>query len=38
MDKYKHVPSIINVWTINGDPMFYGNGEWRNWPNNENLT
>ena len=23
----RHVPSMINVWTINGEPKLYGNGE-----------
>ena len=27
MDKYRDVPSIVNVWTKYGEPRLYDNGE-----------
>ena len=27
MDKYRHLPSIFNVWIKYGEPTLYGNGE-----------
>lgn len=27
LDKYRHVPSIMNVWTKYGKPRLYDNGD-----------